>query len=186
MSQQELLKTVIQKLEAESIDYMLTGSFVSSLQGEPRLTHDIDIVVALSRSEVKKISTTFTSPRYYLDEKSIIDALAMNSMFNVLDVEEGDKIDFWILTNDPFDTSRFARKYIEEVFGMRLKISTPEDTIIAKLRWSKLSGGSEKQFGDALRVFEVQREKLDLQYIEKWVRQLMLEELWKHLQAAAK
>ncbi len=34
MSQQELLKKVIQELDRAGIQYMLTGSAVSSLQGE--------------------------------------------------------------------------------------------------------------------------------------------------------
>ena len=41
MSQQELLKKVVLTLDQNDIDYMLTGSLVSSMQGEPRLTHDI-------------------------------------------------------------------------------------------------------------------------------------------------
>lgn len=36
--------------------------------------------------------------------------------------------------------------------------------ILMKLRRSKMSGGSEKQFVDALRVYEVQHEKLDHVY----------------------
>ncbi len=32
-----------------------------------------------------------------------------------------------------------------------MKILNTEDTILMKLRWAKLSGGSEKQFTDALR-----------------------------------
>lgn len=47
MSQQELLKKVIKVLEDARIQYMITGSVVSSLQGEPRSTHDIDMVVAM-------------------------------------------------------------------------------------------------------------------------------------------
>ena len=42
MSQQELLKKVIQTLEYAEIDYMVTGSVASSLQGEPRSTHLIE------------------------------------------------------------------------------------------------------------------------------------------------
>lgn len=34
MSQQELLKKIIDILDKADIEYMLTGSFVSSLQGE--------------------------------------------------------------------------------------------------------------------------------------------------------
>jgi len=46
MSQQELLKKIIQALDQAEIPYMITGSIVSSLQGEPRSTHDIDILIA--------------------------------------------------------------------------------------------------------------------------------------------
>jgi len=77
-------------------------------------------------------------------------------MFNLIDTTEGDKIDFWILTNDAFDKSRFKRKIEEDIFGFSMKVSSPEDTILAKLKWIKLSGGSQKQFTDALRVYEVQ------------------------------
>jgi len=52
---------------------------------------------------------------------------------------------------------------------------------LAKLRWAKLSGGSEKQFTDALLVYEVQYGKLDIDYMEQWVKKLNLESLWKRL-----
>ncbi len=47
MSQQELLRKVIQALDQVGIQYMITGSLASSLQGEPRSTHDIDMVIAI-------------------------------------------------------------------------------------------------------------------------------------------
>ena len=28
-------------------------------------------------------------------------------MFNLIDLKEGDKVDFWLLTNETFDKSRF-------------------------------------------------------------------------------
>ena len=62
-------------------------------------------------------------------------------MFNLLDAEGGDKVDFWLLTDDPFDRSRFSRKYEENVLGMKVKVSRPEDSILMKLRWAQLSGG---------------------------------------------
>ena len=106
-------------------------------------------------------------------------------MFNLIDTIEGDKIDFWILTTDAFDKSRFKRKIEEDVFGFSMKISSPEDTILAKLKWIKLSGGSQKQFTDALRVYEVQYNTLDINYITRWVHDLQLDEIWKKLNAEA-
>ncbi len=47
MSQQQLLRKVVQVLDGARIEYMVTGSIASSLQGEPRSTHDTDIVVAV-------------------------------------------------------------------------------------------------------------------------------------------
>ncbi len=181
MSQQELLKKVIQALDESRIQYMITGSVVSSLQGEPRFTHDIDMVIAIQKSVVKKLVEVFPPPDFYLDEYTILDAINMQSMFNLIYVKEGDKVDFWILTDEPFDQSRFSRRYSEKFMGIEMQVSTPEDTILAKLRWAKLSGGSEKQFIDALRVYEVQYGKLDIDYLEHWAKKLDIESLWKRV-----
>jgi hypothetical protein len=96
-------------------------------------------------------------------------------------VPEGDKVDFWMLTSDPFDESRFRRKLRERVLGMDLVVSAPEDTILAKLRWARLSGGSEKQYRDALRVYELQNEMLDVDYIREWAGKLDVESDWKRI-----
>ncbi|MDN3514562.1 MAG: hypothetical protein NG747_09190 [Candidatus Brocadia sp.] len=185
MSQEEILRKVIQTLDEAGIQYMVTGSVASSLQGEPRSTHDIDLVVAIERMDAKKLVKAFPSPDFYLDEESIIDAINRQGMFNLIDVNSGDKVDFWILTNDPFDRSRFARRYTEEVGEMRIVVSSPEDTILAKLRWAKLSGGSEKQFTDALRVYEVQCKKLDIDYLHSWAKELSVAPMLQRLREEA-
>ncbi|BCV23002.1 hypothetical protein [Moorella sp. Hama-1] len=177
MSQQELLKRVITALENTGIQYMLTGSLVSSLQGEPRLTHDIDIVVAVPREAIKRLLAAFPPPDYYLDERSILAAIEENSMFNLIDTTTGDKVDFWILTDQPFDRSRFSRRVTDYFLSQQIVVSRPEDTILAKLRWAKLAGGSEKQLTDALRVYEVQFTNLDMEYLESWAEKLGIESL---------
>ncbi|MDB5329507.1 MAG: hypothetical protein JWP03_658 [Phycisphaerales bacterium] len=50
MSQSELLKKTVAALEAAGTPYILSGSFASSLQGQLRLTHDIDLVDRSGRS----------------------------------------------------------------------------------------------------------------------------------------
>jgi hypothetical protein len=181
MSQQDLLKRVITALENSECQYMVTGSYASSLQGEPRLTHDIDLVVLIPTGGVVKLSEYFPAPDFHLDVDQMRAAIREQTMFSVLHVPEGDKVDFWMLTSDPFDESRFSRKTRERVLGMDLIVSAPEDTILAKLRWAKLSGGSEKQYRDALRVYELQNEILDIAYIRKWVRMLGVETDWERI-----
>lgn len=91
----------------------------------------------------------FPQPDYYLDEQSILNAIGENGMFNLIDINEGDKVDFWVLTEEPFDRSRFKRKVINDFFEQKVFVSRPEDTILAKLKWAKLADGSEKQLTDA-------------------------------------
>lgn len=185
MSQPQLLKKVVDVLNAANIEYIISGSVASSLQGEPRATHDIDFVVDVDDKSAAKILGAFSSPDYYLDEISITRAIDSQTMFNLINVNTGDIADFWILTNEPFDKSRFARRYHEDFTGIEIVVSSPEDTILAKLRWAMLSGGSEKQFIDALRVYEVQYEKLDLDYLRAWAKRLGVESILRELEAEA-
>lgn len=161
---------------------MLTGSVVSSLQGEPRASHDIDLVVQLDRSHVERLTSAFPAPKFYLSESAVQEAIDQAGMFNLLEMGEGDKVDFWLLTDEPFDRSRFSRRVVEEIVGVRVNVSSPEDTILAKLRWAELSGGSEKQFLDALRIFELQQGSLDLEYLAQWAETLDINSLWLRLQ----
>jgi hypothetical protein len=186
MSQPELLKAVVGALDRAGIGYMVTGSLVSSLQGEPRSTHDIDVVVELANADVARILAAFPPPRYYVSEAAAREAIRRSGTFNLIDTEEGDTIDFWLSTAAPFDVSRWSRRRGEEVMGIRVMVSAPEDTVLAKLRWAKLSGGSEKHFVDALRVYEVQFGVLDLDYLTTWTPRLGVEELWQRLQAEAR
>jgi hypothetical protein len=142
VAQQDLLTYAIRTLDGAAIDYMVTGSIVSSLQGKPRSTHDLDVIVAIQSPHVQSILSAFARPRFHVDEGAIREAMRLGGAFNVIDTEEGDKIDFWMLTDSDFDRSRFSRRYAEDVFGVRMKVSTPEDTILSKLRWAKLSGGA--------------------------------------------
>jgi len=187
MLQQQLLITVVEALNDTSVDYMLTGSVVSSMLGEPRSTHDIDIViVTLKQASIKKLQEIFTEPRFYLDEASIIDALKHRQMFNIIDTESGYKVDFWILNDNEYDVERFARRISKKIYDKDIYITSPEDIIIGKLKWSKLSGGSEKQLKDARSVYQVQQSILDMKYLERWIQKLELQNEWTELKKLSK
>jgi hypothetical protein len=185
MSQQELLKTVVAALDSCGIPYMLTGSIASGLYGEPRATHDIDLVADVASDQVAPLTSCFRSPSYFLQTESVQQAIAKRSMFNLLAIDEGDKVDFWLLTDQPFDASRFSRRVRKTIGGLPVWVSTPEDSILAKLRWCRLAGGSEKQMNDALRVYEVQRGTLDESYVAKWAESLGVDDLWQRLKNTA-
>jgi hypothetical protein len=176
MSQQALLARVTGALEGAGIPFMVSGSLASSLQGEPRSTHDIDLVIDVAAADAARLLGALSAPDLYVDPIALTDAVREQRMFNLLDPATGDKVDFWLLTDDPYDAARFARRGTVEALGMRFSVSTPEDTILMKLRWAHLSGGSEKQYRDALGVYEVQAGALDHEYLHTWAAVLGVED----------
>ena len=185
MPQLELLEKTVKILTGNNIQYMLTGSIVSSLQGIPRSTHDIDIIISITKADIPKIIKSFSQEDYYINENSIEEAINNKSQFNILDINEGDKIDFWILTDSEFDKIRFSRKQKVILFNFEAYVPTAEDTILQKLYWSKLSDGSKKQYNDALNVFEIQYGKLDIKYMANWSKKLGIESLFNKIKSEA-
>ena len=177
MPQQALLERVVAALDGAGIPHMMTGSLVSSLQGEPRATHDIDLVVDVRLADVPRLVTSLDAPDLYLDDDAVLEAVRRRTVVNLIQPGTGDKVDFWPLTDEAFDHQRFARRRLAAALGLDLWVSSPEDTILMKLRWSRASGGSEKQLTDALRVYEVQAGGLDAQYLRDWAARLGVDDL---------
>lgn len=181
MSQQELLIDVVEILRKLGIEFMLSGSHASSLQGEVRATHDIDLVVSLTLQDVESLFDSFDQERFYCSKSAMIEAVKLRRMFNLIEVATGEKVDFWVLTETPFDQSRFARRLRFDIGEQIVEVSSPEDTILMKLKWCKQSGGSEKQINDVQRVYELQGDLLDRSYLQKWIVELDLNELWQRV-----
>ena len=173
--------TVFEKLrtalDAAGIPYFVTGSFASSAHGVPRATNDIDIVIAPSRQQLEQLLEQFPESDFATDREDARGALSRTSLFNIVDYASLWKVDFIIKQHTPFDASRFARREIVEIAGVHLYTASPEDILITKLWWAKL-GESERQIADAAGIIQVQAEKLDLEYIERWVAVLELDPQW--------
>jgi hypothetical protein len=166
---------------------MLTGPTVSSLQGAPRSTHDINIVVELSWGDFNALLEEFSPPAYETNEAAARDAMIADrndALFSTMDAESGYKIDFWILSEDAFDLSRFSRKRVIQWQGISIVVSSPEDTILQKLRWAKKSGGSERQIEDARAVYSIQGDALDMNYLDRWAQRLGVQSELEHIRSS--
>lgn len=63
MTQADLLRHVVAILEEAQIEYMITGSIASSLQGEPRATQGLHVVVEIRDADVPAVLAAFPQPR---------------------------------------------------------------------------------------------------------------------------
>jgi len=64
--------------------------------------------------------------------------------------------------------------------GQMLWVGSPEDTILSKLEWMK-GRESDVQYSDTLGVAVAQWEGLDLEYLERWARELGIESMLSRL-----
>jgi len=174
-SQDEVLSFVAARLEECGIDYMIVGSFASNLHGKPRTTHDADIVIEIDAPRLEKFAQALGDD-FYFDVEAAREAIKRNIMSNILHYESGLKIDLIVRKNRTFSRSEFQRRFQDDFLGRPCWIATAEDTLLAKLEWSKM-GESERQFNDAANIVKVQGGNLDVGYLRRWAPELQVEDL---------
>lgn len=172
------LVTVARMLERLAIPYMVTGSIASSFHGRPRSTHDADIVVDPAPDQLDRLVESLIAAGFYVDLARARDALRRRRQFNAIETHSASKIDLIIRKERPFSREELARRGVAELSpGINLALATPEDTILAKLEWSRQAAGSERQMEDAAGVLAV-NPGLDRVYVERWARELGVLGLW--------
>jgi hypothetical protein len=184
ISQADFLRTLVEKLDRQNIPYMISGSISSSLHGQPRATKDVDIVIAPTERQLLHFAQSF-GEGYYISLEAVREAFARSSTFNVIDNQSGWKADFIIRKDRPFSREEFKRRYRTKIRELDVWVTSPEDAILTKLEWAENSQ-SEQQFRDALGVAMVQYDHLDQDYLNKWAKELHIENSLKQLLKHAK
>jgi hypothetical protein len=174
MTEEKILKKILNTLNKLKIPYALTGGIAASFYGRPRSTHDFDLILQIqNETEAVKNFLKVFEKDFYVSEEALIDAILHKTMFNMIHNETSLKIDMWILKNDEYDQEAFRRRKTVNVLNLSINILTPEDMIINKLLWHKISG-NDKHFNDAKNIFMVQKDNLHNTYLLKWIKKLSL------------
>jgi hypothetical protein len=173
-----LLERIVPALERAHVPFMVAGSFASAAHGLPRSTNDLDIIIDPTRESLDSLLAQLPPETYYVDVDVARDALQRRAMFNVIDHATGWKIDFIIRRNRAFSREEFERRSPMSLLGVEVLMASAEDTILAKLEWSKASGGSERQRRDIAGIIATLGESLDRTYLEHWLHELDLQAEW--------
>jgi hypothetical protein len=177
MSASDVLRRLSATLDRAGVLYMLTGSFASAYYGAPRSTQDIDVVIEATVVQLQSFVQFLPSGEYYADLDAALEARRRESLFNVIDLATGWKIDFIIRKSRAFSQEEFSRRQLVSMQGIRLFVASAEDVVIAKLEWSKLAQ-SQRQIEDVAAILRLRWESLDRAYLEKWIPELQLNEEW--------
>ncbi len=172
---------VAEAFEKLGILYYIGGSVASSAYGIPRSTMDVDIVSDLKAQHVRTLVRMLESS-YYIDEYMIFDAIERRSSFNIIHLDTMLKIDIFITKNSSYDIETLRRRrkdtLDEEHKSVEFYLASPEDIVLNKLLWFRLGGGvSERQWKDVAGVLKVQKNTLDIKYLQQWASELEVEDL---------
>lgn len=178
MEQTDLLRHCIDVLEGLDIPYMLVGSFASTAYGEPRFTHDIDIVLDLPLAQVSAFCAAFPAPEFYLSESAVREAVQNRFQFNVLHPATANKIDMILPRADEWGRVQLARRQRIQLLPDRTgMVARPEDVIIGKMIYYA-EGGSDKHLRDIAGMLRVSGAQIDRADVEAWAKMLGLTAIW--------
>ncbi len=172
--------TVIDVLDTLGIPYLLGGSFASSAQGAARATLDADLVADLRPEHVEPFVAALRDA-FYLDSDTVRSAVLNRGSFNLIHLQTMFKVDVFVYKGRPFDRMQFERRQATQLSvdpPRTAYLSSPEDTVLAKLVWYRLGEEvSDRQWRDILSVLRVQAGLLDVPYLHRWAEELAVNDL---------
>src|SRR5262249_48167222 len=167
------------RLERLGIPYFVTGSMAGILYGEPRLTHDVDIVVALASRDVERFIDAFPLDEFYCPPEEVL-ALEVRrgqrGHCNLIHHDSGFKADIYIAF-DELHRWALAHRRTVELDALRMSVAPVEHVILRKLDYF-YEGGWEKHLRDIRGMLEVSASQIDRTLLEQWIARLGLAAAW--------
>ena len=172
MNEIDIVRDISRRFEQAGIAYMLTGSMAMNYYAQPRMTRDIDVVIAIGPEDVGRVAALFR-PDYYVSEENIRESLAHESIFNLIHQESVIKVDCIIRQSSDYRRVEFERRKRISILDFTTFIVSKEDLIISKLFWAKNSH-SEIQLADVQNLLST---GYDADYLQHWTGELGLDNL---------
>jgi hypothetical protein len=161
------LRPLIATFERLGVAYRVGGSLASSVHGIGRATMDANLIANLKPQDVSEFVESLQGT-CYADQELILEALNADQSFNLIHLESFIKVDIFPLVSRAYDQTSFDRVICVD----ETNFITPEDSVLRKLEWYRLSDGSERQWRDVIGVLRVQADRLDLAYLRRWATEL--------------
>jgi hypothetical protein len=183
----DLFLLYAKKLDALGFPYMVTGSVAGMLYGEPRITHDVDIVVALAPSGVRALAAAFPLEEFYCPPEEVLLEESLRPQrghFNLIHHETGFKADIYVASRDPLHRWALAERRCVEIDDVKPWIAPPEYVIVRKLEYFR-EGGSEKHLRDIAAILRVSGESVRHDVVEDFSERLGLTQEWQRAQSLA-
>lgn len=165
--------------------YFVTGSVASIAYGEPRMTHDVDLVVTLGDRDVASIEAAFPGESFYCPPPEVIRVelrRPLHGHFNLIHHATGFKADVYLTDRGPLHAWAFDHRRRAGREGAEFWLAPPEYVVVRKLEYLR-EGGSEKHVRDVRAMLLALGDDVDRAQIEGWVRARGLGAEWARVTA---
>ena len=179
MPEASLISIFVKPLNQANIEYMVTGSVASIIYGEPRMTHDIDLVIKLSKDDVSGLSDVFPDDQFYCPPADVVlseISREARGHFNLIHHKTGLKADLYPVGKDPLHQWAMGQRRTIEFDSGSICLAPPEYVIIRKLDYYR-EGGSEKHLTDIKKMLEYSGDIMDMSILKEKAALLSLQEL---------
>ncbi len=170
-------------LAACGVEWMVAGGVAAILYGEPRLTLDIDVVVALRERDAEHFAKQFPDTEFYCPPIEVIvqeAARAAYGHFNVLHLESDARADVYLVGDDALSKQGLATKREVQLVGLTVPIASPEHVILQKLRFRQ-QGASERHLRDVRTVLRVMGSAIDVESLAREAGELGVSAQWREM-----
>ncbi|OGR12006.1 MAG: hypothetical protein A2341_03920 [Deltaproteobacteria bacterium RIFOXYB12_FULL_58_9] len=144
-----LFRIFTDRLNELDVGYFVTGSVAGIIYGEPRITHDVDLVLELLPKQLQSFVDAFPLEEFYAPPPEVIETELRRETrghFNLIHHETGFKADVYLRCDDLHAWAFRERRRIELGNGT-IWLAPPEYVILRKLQYYK-EGSSPKHLTD--------------------------------------
>jgi hypothetical protein len=185
MPEPDLIALFVHPLSEFGIRYLLSGSVAAMLYGEPRVTHDVDLVVFLRSDDIPRLPQIYPPPEFYLPPLEVIAREARREcrgQFNIIHPGSGLKADFYLANQDELHAWAFRNKKSYTIGEKAIALAPPEYVIVRKLEFFR-EGGSEKHLRDIRSMLAISGDQIDRTALDEWLTRLGLQSEWSRVAA---
>jgi len=163
---QTTLADAILFVEQYQIPYALIGGLAASLQGEPRVTADVDAVIDCSLEDASKLIGHLDGSAFDPLFAGVDEVVQQSFILPLRHRQTGVKVDLSIGLSG-FERQLIERAELVTVAGRSLRIATAEDLVVMKLL-----AGRPRDIQDAQGIATVRGTQMDWSYCQMTAAEL--------------
>jgi hypothetical protein len=176
----DLLARFVAPLHGLGLPYMVTGGAAAIVYGDPRLTNDIDLVLAMRPADAARVAWALQAEDTYVPPVEVLEVEAgrpVHGHFNVVHSPTSLRADVYLAGDDPVHAWGLARRRHIHVGALTVALAPPEYVIVRKLQYAAMGGG-DRHLRDIHRMLERQLVPIDREAITRHAQSLGVHETW--------